>query len=335
MKRFSFVAQLLVALVLSGLLPASAKTPGVGDLVRQPGFFAIAYQQSSAEYKALCQQTYNNAEDVIIERLLNAGYVKYEGRLCQRVLITTAEGKVVEQFRPLAIVLDLDETVLDNSGYEAWCLHKKVVYDARSWNEWCTFQGEVPAAQKGVPGAVEFLQTMHRVGISPIYITDRDESCRQGTLATLVGLGLGTEDLNERLILKDKIQTIAGDKAIVAKMGWEPSSEQGQSVLNNSSAKAGRRLQVDTKYEVLGWFGDNLYDFPVNVSKSLPKTQEYKNARDLEVINSADQWGSRYFILPNPMYGSWLYTSSLDDKTADTYLDDFGFGAWKAKLDKK
>ena len=163
---------------------------------------AVLYQQQAPEYRALCYQAYNLAS-VRIQQI-----VKRKG---------SAEG--------LAVVLDLDETVLDNSPYEAKCILDNISYPVK-WKEWCEL-----AIAEPVPGSVEFINLVTGLGVKVVYISNRKEELREATKKNLAAIGLpGTDD--EYLLLREA-----------------------------ESAKEERRQKVTANYEVALFVGDNLNDF--------------------------------------------------------------------------
>lgn len=292
---------------------------------------SIAWLQSSAEYKALCYQTYNMAAQAINDQIRLGSYVRVNGKLCEETLERTEDGKLMRIYHPLAIVLDVDETVVDNSGIEVWCLLNQIPYDENIWGAWCRFQAENKEACKEVPGAVSFLLYCQEMGITPIYLTDRDESAREYTRRALENLGLGTDDLDKCLILHNKKRDEAAAKKLLEDMGESATSVLGQEVTNNYSKKAGRRVEVRTKYKVLGWFGDNLYDMPVFVSRDLTKCEDVLEARNEQVKQHVNKLGNVFFILPNPIYGSWLKKETIPDADMSSVMSDYGFGPWYEK----
>lgn len=290
---------------------------------------SIAWMQTAAEYKALCHQTYNTARLVIDEKVRTGAYVKVGDKLCEQTFYTLDDGKVVRFYRPLAIVLDIDETILDNSGAEAWLIRNKVSHNNENWSAWCFYQGSHPEICREVPGASEFLKHCMEIGVTPIYLTDRDESVREPTLRTLEALGLGCPDLNDHLILQDRKRDIANAKKLLADMNLDESSDLGKYMLNNYSGKAGRRMEILKTYKVLGWFGDNMYDMPVNISKDLKGPSEVIKARDKEIEDHKNDLGATFFMLPNATYGSWLKTGvTVSNDDMAEFTSDYGFGKW-------
>ncbi|MBQ7529234.1 hypothetical protein IJT10_04960 [bacterium] len=289
---------------------------------------AISWQQSSAEYKALCHQTYNIATQVIDEHIRNGAYVKIDGKLCEESFCKLEDGCVIRYYRPLAIVLDIDETVVDNCGVEAWCVRNGLLYTPEIWSAWCKYQGDVPGACREVPGAVNFLKHCLEVGVTPIYLTNRSESEREDTLHALINLGLDNGHLNDCLILRDSKRDKREGKALLGFMGEKEDSGFAQEILNNQSDKAGRRIEIQTRYKVLGWFGDNLYDMPVLVHYGLKDGREVLEARDAEVKEHVAELGRTFFMLPNPIYGSWLKKQTVPADNMASGMDDYGFGKW-------
>lgn len=201
---------------------------------------ATLWVQHSAEYRAAATQTYANAR-----RALDAAL---------------ASG---DSSKPPAVVLDLDETALDNTPFEARVIRAGKTYDSATWKQW-TAEGAAPA----IPGAAEFLQYAKSRGVTPFYVTNRDEDERAGTFANLQKLGFPAEP--STLLLRQ----------------------------NDVSDKTPRREQVAASHRLLLVIGDDLNDFVNAREKS-----QAERARIIE--ETAMNWGTRWFILPNPMYGSW------------------------------
>lgn len=301
--------------------------------VNAPFLYAVAWQRTSAEMAAISYQTYNTAERVIAEKIRLGNYKKADdGRLVEEIKTVTEDGRIVVKTRPLAIVLDLDETVFDNSAYEVWSTMQPGAYDDGNWGYFCKFQGETPAAQREMPGSVNFLKKCMEWGVTPIYITNRDLPQREDTLKTLRGMGLDSPRLEEQLIVRDKAKNRAESKELAKRTGLADGESLPQELINNASDKAGRRLAVELDYKVLAYFGDNLYDHPVYVDPS-HKGYEALKDREEQVRKNARHFGVDWFVLPNVTYGSWVKTSIFPERSKSVVemLDDSGFGAWMEK----
>ncbi len=119
-----------------------------------------------------------------------------------------------------------------------------------------------------VPGALSFLQFAAAKNVETFYLTNRDEADRKGTIENLKKLGFPYVD-EEHILLK-----------------------------SNTSDKQPRRNKVLEKYNVLLLCGDNLSDFS-NVF--------YREGKDTKEQVDAHQhlFGTKFIVLPNPMYGDW------------------------------
>ncbi|WP_199137117.1 5'-nucleotidase, lipoprotein e(P4) family [Pedobacter sp. ASV12] len=201
---------------------------------------AILWQQYSGEYRALSFQAYNFARLSLKEALWNQ-----------------ANGK------PNCVIVDADETILDNSAFQGHEVKNGVSYVQADWTKWTSL-----AAADTVPGALAFLKFAASKKVETFYVTNRDEADRAGTLKNLQKFGFPYAD-ETHLILK----TTTSDK--------EP-----------------RRQKIAEKYNILLLCGDNLSDFS-NVF--------YREGKDTKAqVNAMQQeFGTRFIVLPNPMYGDW------------------------------
>ena len=205
---------------------------------------AILWTQSSAEYRALAYQTF------VLARL----------RLDQDLRNRKRSTK------PPAVIVDVDETVLDNSRFQAELVLRGIAYTAEGWKAWCD------RAEAGVvPGAVDFLKYAARRGVRVFYITNRRQPEKAGTVNNLIKLGFpGVTD--ESVMIR----------------------EQG-----TTASKETRREKVRSRYWIAMLMGDNLNDFNDNFSgKSIAD-------RKAEVDRERTEFGSRFIVVPNPMYGDW------------------------------
>jgi 5'-nucleotidase (lipoprotein e(P4) family) len=230
------------------LLSASCVAPRVsitnmnssGNVVIDGKTFATAYQQRSAEYKALCYQAFNIA------------YMRIEEFNRQR------------SPKPKAIMTDIDETILNNSPYQAHQLLQGKDYDPVSWKEW-TAKGEADT----VPGALKFLKYAATTGIEIFYVTNREEDEREGTLKNLKKFNFPNAD-DQHLLLK-----------------------------GNTSSKEPRKNSIAETHTIVLLMGDNMNDFNFLFEK---KTSD---ERDKVADSFAGDFGNRFIVLPNPVYGDW------------------------------
>lgn len=230
---------------------------------------ATAWYQASAEFRALSYQTFNLAK-MMVEKDL--------------------EDDDVDM--PRAVVVDLDETILDNSPYEAWLIGKDFGYSSATWNPWIQ-AGLAPA----LPGAVDFLMFCEDNDVEVFYVSNRkvldDNSGYTGTEMNLNNLGLPYVD-EEHLLLRTA-----------------------------SSDKTERRAMAEDGNHVIFYMGDNLNDFlhdfaGLTVDERFTLTDDYM-----------DDFGSKFIVMPNPMYGEWegvIYEfnwGASDEEKSDMRKDIF------------
>jgi len=163
----------------------------------------VLWQQTAAEYRALCYQAFNIATLRLNE--IPKKKLKKEN---------------------LAIITDLDETILDNSYVYGKLIKEGKEYSSTAWKEWTD-----KSAATEVPSAVEFLQFAHAKGVTIFYISNRD-----------------TSEVNSTLINLQKLQLPNADTAHML-------------FLSNTSSKETRRQIVMSNYNVVMLLGDNLNDF--------------------------------------------------------------------------
>lgn len=178
---------------------------------------AMQYQYLSGEVEAIQYQTYNFAT----EKLKN--------------IVSSYTGS-----KHLAVVLDLDETVLNNYGSEINDYLSGKGYSSDRWAEWV---GQSKATI--IPGADEFLKTADKLGVNIYYITNRDVSGKQATVDNLKKLGLPCADDSHVLVKTD------------------------------SSSKQDRVNKVSDFNDIVMFVGDNLGDFPAGFYK---KSNEERKA---------------------------------------------------------
>src|SRR4029079_5818203 len=130
----------------------------------QENLNAVLWMQTSAEYRESARQAYRIAA------------MQLDAALRDPAWTAAVEQPRSDSTLPPAVVLDLDETVLDNSAYEARLVHDGRAYSEDDWNRWCE---ERKAG--AVPGAIEFLTHAHDRGVTAIYISNRDHSVEQAT----------------------------------------------------------------------------------------------------------------------------------------------------------
>lgn len=211
---------------------------------------AVLYQQTAAEYRALCYQAFNVA--------------RYQ---------LDQSSKMMGGIKKQAIVVDIDETMLDNSPFEAKCILDNTGYPD-GWDEWMNKSNAEP-----IPGALEFLRFAKSKNVDIFYITNRKEKYRKQTLKNLQLFDFPNAT-DDHLMLKTE-----------------------------SSSKKIRRDKVSDSHLIIMLIGDNLNDFSEVFEKK--KMEERFNLTD----KFQKEFGQKFIVLPNAMYGEWegtLYNYDYD-----------------------
>ena len=177
--------------------------------------------------------------------------------------------------KPLAVVLDVDETVIQNLGYEYALAKSGKESDGAALNRW---QKE-PRTQVGaMPGAVEALNAVRARGVTVIYNTNRDDEDAAATAAAIVNAGLPPGVIKETLFHR-------GDA-------------------DGQSGKDGRRWYIAERFCVVAMAGDQLGDFSDAFNHRGIGVQERRALAGSGAI--ASLWGNGWFLLSNPAYGPGL-----------------------------
>jgi acid phosphatase len=180
-----------------------------------------------------------------------------------------------------AVIVDIDETVLDNSPYQARLVANGTAFDERTWSEWCREKRAMP-----LPGALEFTQHAATLGITVFYLSNRAQDLDTATLENLRADGFPVE--SDRVFL-GLGTAVAGCEQI-------------------GSAKGCRRALVGRTHRVLMQLGDQVGDF-VDADANTPE------GRRAAVEPYAAWIGERWFVLPNPTYGAWEPALFGNDRT--------------------
>ena len=205
----------------------------------------LLWMRTSAEYRALAYQGYNVAMNAV------------------KMAVTDPS----HQRKPLAIVLDADETVVDNTKL----MGESIVngngrFDAPWWRQ-AVHQGKSQA----MPGAVEFLNEVHKQGVEIFYVSNRYEP---------VNLDVTIQNFKE--------------------LGFPSVDKDHVLLFEKDSDKQPRFDMIAKKYYVIVYMGDNAGDFPIGTKG---KTLAERNS----IIDAhKEDFGTTFVVFPNPAYGSWV-----------------------------
>ena len=195
----------------------------------------VRWVRQSAEHRTLCEQLFRQATVAILRQV-----------------------KMEKGSKNLAVVVDLDETVLDNSLYQVERWKAGLSFTQDSWSDW------VNRKEAGlVPGARAFLSAVRKKGVRVVFLSNRMNHNLEPTRVNLQALGvLDPKDLFLLRLDKNDLKEVRRKEV---------------------TDGTGRMKKVGPLH-VIGYVGDQMGDFPSDVSK---------------------EFGRINFLLPNPMYGKW------------------------------
>ena len=224
---------------------AAAKNEADEVLLAEQGMLAYNWMQQSGEYRALAYQAFNAAKAAFDAAVPADGMKK-------------------------AVVVDLDETMIDNSAEGAIRLLEHKEFDPSFWTRWCEAEQAL-----AIPGAVEFANYVNSHGGKMFYVSNRIVGPEyQPTINNLKALGFTGVD-STSVLLKDKV-----------------------------SQKTARYEQVEKAgYEIVVFIGDNLDDFRFT-------GETYRKLNDVRrsvVDKYKSDFGVKYIVLPNPLYLSLIH----------------------------
>ena len=222
---------------------------------QEQSMLSVLFVQTSAEFAANNIQTYANASKALDIALNDKSW--------------SAALEQIDDFQDKqpAIIIDVDETVLDNSNFQSRTILSGLSYP-NGWKEWVN---EAKAAE--VAGVRDFLYLAEEKGVAIYYLTNRLESLREGTIKNLINLGLPF-DKNKNMLLMRKEE--------------------------NSRDKTERRKHIANKNRILLVIGDQLTDFI-----STDEAYIYHKERKKLAEKYSEMWGTKWFLITNPTYGRW------------------------------
>lgn len=205
---FALVFTSLVPTYFVTTLRAQQAAPEIAVAEYQLG--AVLYMQKAAEYRALAYQAFNLAK-----MSLDADFDKKNFKKLPKA----------ERKRARAVVVDVDETVLDNSPAQAAQIKNNLPFVQSNWTNWVNMR-----KAKAIPGALDFLNYAESKNVRVFYVTNRNEAEKAATIDNLKALGF--PDVTDETVI----------------------------VRTTESGKEARRQAILQKYRIVILIGDNLND---------------------------------------------------------------------------
>ena len=172
---------------------------------------AVIFHQKAAEYRALAYQAFNLAR------------MRFDMDKKLRKKLPKSERK-----KPRAIIVDADETVLDNSPYFAKLIKEQKPFNIREFFDW-----KKSGKSRAVPGSVAFLNYAKRKGVDIFYVSNVPNSFKEATIASL------------------------------KQNGFPDAKEENVMLITDSGSKEPRRQKVAETHRVMMFIGDSLNDLSV------------------------------------------------------------------------
>jgi 5'-nucleotidase (lipoprotein e(P4) family) len=254
-SRRTWPAVLALVVALGCATPQVARPapdPPASDLLN-----AVLWMQRSVEFKASALTAFALARIRLDQALADPSWTG-----------APREQTGAYQALPPAVILDLDETILDNSGYQAWMALGGTAFDPKTWNAYVN-----TVTSRAVPGALEFARYADGKGVKVFYVSNRTAEEEPATRRNLEKLGFPMGVGVDTMLMTRK------------QPDW-------------GSAKGTRRAFVAKSYRVLLNVGDNLGDF----------VDEYRGteAERLQILEQhRERWGREWIVIANPAYGSF------------------------------
>jgi acid phosphatase len=248
----TWFAILVLTATLALAVPAPAQDPPAHDLLN-----SVLWTQRSVEFKANALGAFALARIRLEQALTDPAW-------------TAAPREQTGAYRalPPAVIVDVDETILDNSAYQAWMTLKDTTFDPKTWNAYVNTVGSL-----AIPGALEFVKYADARGVKVFYVSNRTAEEEEATRKNLEKLGFPLGAPVDTMLMARK------------QPDW-------------GSAKGTRRAHVARSYRVLLNIGDNFGDF----------VDEYRGseADRLKVLEEhRERWGREWIMIANPTYGSF------------------------------
>jgi acid phosphatase len=247
-------------------LYACASAPTEPDPSRDGGLLWVKH---SAEYRAITEQVYAKAT-ADLPRFIEDGSW------------SVIPGQDDAAHLPIAVILDVDETVVSNIDFQ---LTFERPFENWKLDEWTRGTDATP-----VHGVKEFVEAARAAGVTVFFVTNRpcepregiDDPCpqRQSTIDDISEVGIATDA--DHVFLSEE-------------RGW-------------NREKSTRRNHIAKTHRVIMLIGDDLGDFLPCVRKKpyAPCTDKATAADRMAMVEERRQlWGNGWYILPNPMHGSW------------------------------
>jgi len=257
MHRLRLLALAAALLFPFAALAQESTPPATAPVAPDDNLNAVLWMQHSVEYQASMMAAFALAKRRLILAMNDKWWTA-----------APAEQKGNYSKLPPAIIVDVDETMLDNSGYQAWNVASGQPFSNETWKAYVETK-----TSKAVPGAVAFVRYANARGIKVFYVSNRTADMETATRENMKALNFPMGGNVDTFLM-------AGEQD-----GW-------------TSRKGSRRAYIAKNYRVLLLIGDNFGDFVDGFKGTEAERQKIFD-------DSLEHWTKNWIMLPNPTYGSF------------------------------
>ena len=262
-----------IAITLAAAISGCSNSTSLPDSTESERDGGVTWVDQSAEFEALALQTY-------------AGATRDLDALLADTTFSALPSQRSADELPPAVILDVDETVVSNIGFQ-------LVYE-RPFANWKLDKWNRENKARAIPGVRDFVETAREKGVTVFFVTNRPcevengEACPQEktTLDDIAEAGIETDAAHLLLANEDPAWT---------------------------REKRVRRELIARTHRIIMLIGDDLGDFIpcVRTRAVSPCTEAATKASRLKLVEAHQAyWGQGWYVLPNPVHGSW--TSAID-----------------------
>ncbi len=227
----------------------------------------VLWMQTSAEYQALVAVTFRHATARVLElaKQFQAGRTPPSAAIEQ-------PGENTKRLPP-AVIVDIDETLLDNSPMSGELIEHRVGWDDKVWTDWVERR-----QAEYIRGAEDFVEKVRGAGVEVFFVTNRKVSEQSCTIDDMLPIAV----TDAQLLASGEYDHDTGEV-------WK-------------NEKTTRRAAIARSHWILALVGDDLADFIPGVRDGVTPEQRIE-----AMEKNLARFGDRWFLLPNPVYGSWEF----------------------------
>lgn len=259
----------ILAAIISLLSLAACATPATQNDPHKD--LGLLWVKHSAEYKAVAAQVYRTATNHLPDFTRDNYWDALKG------------PTGIPSGLPPAVILDVDETVVSNVDFQ---LTFERPFENHKLDTWSSNYESL-----AIPGVISFVDIARHYGVEVFFVTNRPCQPKEGTDDPCPQKQTTIDDIRELGIEVDADHVmLSGERP-----GWD-------------KEKQVRREYIAQTHRVIMLIGDDLSDFIPCVREDPAGScteGATRESRQALLHKHREFWGNGWYILPNPMHGSW------------------------------